>query len=210
MDEYLIPTGGGEAELIEKKSRFLGHIFRVASEEEALSHIKEMRDRYWDASHNVYAYRLKSGPARYSDDGEPGGTAGMPVLDTLQKGGVYDVCCVVTRYFGGTLLGTGGLVRAYGKTAKLALEAAGLSKMQVWRPMEIPCPYPLYEQLRREVAALGGQIAASDFGAEVRLEVLFPEAAAEPFLLRLRELSGGRVTAEEGEPVYRDFPVGEG
>lgn len=118
MDEYLIPTGGGEAELIEKKSRFLGHIFRIASEAEALSHIKEMRDRYWDASHNVYAYRLKSGPARYSDDGEPGGTAGMPVLDTLQKGVVYDVCCVVTRYFGGTLLGTGGLVPGLRKDGK--------------------------------------------------------------------------------------------
>ena len=131
MDEYLIPTKDADAEMIEKKSRFIGHIFRTETEEEALARLKEMRETYWDATHNVYAYVIKDGPTRFSDDGEPGGTAGMPVLDVLQREGVYNVCCVVTRYFGGTLLGTGGLVRAYSRSAKLALDAAGLSQKRV-------------------------------------------------------------------------------
>ena len=97
MDEYLIPTGDADAEFVEKKSRFIGHVFRVETEEEALAHLKRMREIYWDASHNVYAYIIRGGTTRYSDDGEPGGTAGMPVLDVFRRGEIYPVCCVVTR-----------------------------------------------------------------------------------------------------------------
>ena len=115
MEEYLVPSGEGIAELVEKRSRFLGHIWLTQTEEEALQCIKKMREQHWDATHNVYAYLIKDGAMRYSDDGEPQGTAGIPVLEVLRKEGIYNVCCVVTRYFGGTLLGAGGLVRAYGK-----------------------------------------------------------------------------------------------
>ena len=207
MDEYLIPTKDADAELIEKKSRFIGHIFRTETEEEALARLKEMRETYWDATHNVYAYVIKDGPTRFSDDGEPGGTAGMPVLDVLQREGVYNVCCVVTRYFGGTLLGTGGLVRAYSRSAKLALDAAGLSQKRVWERVEIPCPYGLFEQVKNEIAAHDGMIQTTEFGAGVQIGAIFPAAGTEAFLRRLTDLSSGRVTAARAGQEYRDFPV---
>lgn len=207
MDEYLIPTKDADAEMIEKKSRFIGHIFRTETEEEALARLKEMRETYWDATHNVYAYVIKDGPTRFSDDGEPGGTAGMPVLDVLQREGVYNVCCVVTRYFGGTLLGTGGLVRAYSRSAKLALDAAGLSQKRVWERVEIPCPYGLFEQVKNEIAAHDGMIQTTEFGAGVQIGAIFPAAGTEAFLRRLTDLSSGRVTAARAGQEYRDFPV---
>ena len=207
MDEYLIPTKDADAEMIEKKSRFIGHIFRTETEEEALARLKEMRETYWDATHNVYAYVIKDGPTRFSDDGEPGGTAGMPVLDVLQREGVYNVCCVVTRYFGGTLLGTGGLVRAYSRSAKLALDAAGLSQKRVWERVEIPCPYGLFEQVKNEIAAHDGMIQTTEFGAGVQIGAIFPAAGTEAFLRRLTDLSSGRVTAVRAGQEYRDFPV---
>ena len=207
MDEYLIPTKDADAEMIEKKSRFIGHIFRTETEEEALARLKEMRETYWDATHNVYAYVIKDGPTRFSDDGEPGGTAGMPVLDVLQREGVYNVCCVVTRYFGGTLLGTGGLVPAYSRSAKLALDAAGLSQKRVWERVEIPCPYGLFEQVKNEIAAHDGMIQTTDFGADVQIGAIFPAAGTEAFLRRLTDLSSGRVQAVRAGQEYRDFPV---
>jgi len=207
MDEYLIPTKDAEAEMIEKKSRFIGHIFVTETEEEALFYLKEMRDTYWDATHNVYAYIIKDGPTRFSDDGEPGGTAGMPVLNVLQQEKVYNVLCVVTRYFGGTLLGTGGLVRAYSKSAKLALEAAGLSQKRVWEKLVIPCPYNLFEQVKKEITARGGLIADTSFGTGVDISAMFPAAETESFLKRLTDLSSGRVEAITAGQEYRAFPV---
>lgn len=207
MKEYLIPTRDAEAELVEKRSRFIGHIFVTETEEEALFYLKEMRDTYWDARHNVYAYTIAGGPTRYSDDGEPGGTAGMPVLNVLQQEKVFNVLCVVTRYFGGILLGTGGLVRAYSKAAKLALEAAGISQKRVWERLEIPCPYPLFEQVKKEIALSGGILADTAFGAAVELQALFPAAETERFLQRLTDLSSGRVQARRAGQEYRAFPV---
>lgn len=207
MDEYLIPTKDAEAELVEKKSRFIAHIFVTETEEEALFYLKEMRDKYWDARHNVYAYIIKDGPTRYSDDGEPGGTAGMPVLEVLQHEKVYNVCCVVTRYFGGTLLGTGGLVRAYSKSAKLGLEAAGISQKRVWERVRIPCPYPMFEQVKKEITNLGGMVQDTEFGSDVQITAIFPEAQTEAFMLRLTDLSSGRVTATSEGKEYRAFPV---
>ena len=207
MDEYLIPTKDAEAEFIEKKSRFIGHIFLTETEEEALFYLKEMRDNYWDATHNVYAYIIKDGPTRFSDDGEPGGTAGMPVLDVLQREGIYNVLCVVTRYFGGTLLGTGGLVRAYSKSAKLALDAAGISRKQVWERLQIPCPYNLFEQVKNEISAMNGMVLDSEFGADVKISAIFPAAETAAFLRRLTDLSSGRVSAVSEGQEYRAFPV---
>ena len=207
MDEYLIPTQNADAEMVEKKSRFIGHIFLTETEEEALFYLKEMRDTYWDATHNVYAYVIKDGPTRFSDDGEPGGTAGMPVLDVLQREGIYNVLCVVTRYFGGTLLGTGGLVRAYSKSAKLALEAAGVSKKQVWERVEIPCPYHLFEQVKNEIIAQNGMVMDTQFGADVTIEAIFPAADTAGFMKRLTDLSSGRVSAVSRGQEYRAFPI---
>ena len=207
MDEYLIPTQNADAEMVEKKSRFIGHIFLTETEEEALFYLKEMRDTYWDATHNVYAYVIKDGPTRFSDDGEPGGTAGMPVLDVLQREGIHNVLCVVTRYFGGTLLGTGGLVRAYSKSAKLALEAAGVSKKQVWERLEIPCPYHLFEQVKNEIIAQNGMVMDTQFGADVTIEAIFPAAETAAFTKRLTDLSSGRVSAVSLGQEYRAFPI---
>lgn len=207
MDEYLIPTRDAEAEFIEKRSRFIGRIWHTETEEEALAHIKKMREQHWDATHNVYAYIIKGGPTRFSDDGEPGGTAGMPTLQVLQKEGLYDVCCVVTRYFGGILLGAGGLVRAYTKSAKIAVEAAGKSMKRVWDVIYLPVPYAWYERMKQEIAAYEGVLRDTQYGADVELEVLTPEGRTQEFLARVVDISAGTLEGMITGQEYRAFPV---
>ena len=119
MDEYLVPTGYGEDEFVEKKSRFIGRVWPVDTEEEALEKIQQMKKQHYDATHNCWAYVIKDGPMRFSDDGEPGGTAGNPMMQVLQRENIYNVVCVVTRYFGGILLGAGGLVETLHSNAKV-------------------------------------------------------------------------------------------
>ena len=169
MDEYLVPTGYGQDEFTEKKSRFIGRVWLVETEEEALQRISEMKKQHYDATHNCWAYVIRDGAVRFSDDGEPGGTAGMPMVQVLQKEQLYNVVCVVTRYFGGTLLGAGGLVRAYTKGAKIAIDAAGKSMKRVWSVFYVPCPYTFYERVKLEVAAFGCMVRDTQFGAEVEL-----------------------------------------
>lgn len=207
MNEYLVPTKDADAEFTERRSRFIGHIFLTETEEEALARLKQMRETYWDATHNVYAYIIKDGATRFSDDGEPGGTAGMPVLQVLQREGIFNVTCVVTRYFGGILLGAGGLVRAYAHSAKIALEAAGKSIKRVWTKIYLPCPYSWYERVKLEVAAFGGVVEGTDFGADVSFDLLLPEQQVEPFLARVTDLSAGTITGLIGENEYRAFPL---
>ncbi len=207
MEEYLVPTQYGEDEFTEKKSRFIGRIWCVETEEEALEKIQQMKKLHYDASHNCWAYILKDGAVRFSDDGEPGGTAGMPMLQVLQREGLFNVVCVVTRYFGGILLGAGGLVRAYTRGAKIAVDAAGKSRKRVWTVLYVPCPYTYYERVKLEVAAFGGLIRQTDFGSEVELEILVPEALAQPFLDRLTDLSAAVIEGMETGQEYRAFPV---
>ena len=206
MTEYYIPTRTGEAELVEKRSRFLGHVWRVASEEEARARIEESRKRHYDARHNCWCYILKDGPVRYSDDREPQGTAGQPMLNVFQREGVVDVCCVVTRYFGGILLGAGGLVRAYTQSAKDALDAAGISVVRRWVAMEVPCTYAQFEGVRREVAAFGGVVEHIDYGADVLLSALLPEERAEEFAAHVLDASAGTVEALEAGEQFKDVP----
>lgn len=207
MDEYLVPSEYGEDEFIEKKSRFIGRIWPVETEEEALARIQEMKKKHYDATHNCWAYIIRDGAVRFSDDGEPGGTAGMPMLQVLQREGLYNVVCVVTRYFGGILLGAGGLVRAYTKGAKIAVDAAGKSMKRVWTVLYVPCPYSFYERVRLEAEAFGGIVRKADFGAEVELELLFPEAKTQVFLDRLTDMTAGTVESMEIGQEYRAFPV---
>lgn len=207
MDEYLVPSEYGEDEFIEKKSRFIGRIWPVETEEEALVRIQEMKKKHYDATHNCWAYIIRDGAVRFSDDGEPGGTAGMPMLQVLQREGLFNVVCVVTRYFGGILLGAGGLVRAYTKGAKIAVDAAGKSMKRVWTVLYVPCPYSFYERVRLEVEAFGGIVRKADFGAEVELELLFPEAKTQEFLDRLTDMTAGTVESMEIGQEYRAFPV---
>lgn len=207
MDEYLVPSEYGEDEFIEKKSRFIGRIWPVETEEEALVRIQEMKKKHYDATHNCWAYIIRDGAVRFSDDGEPGGTAGMPMLQVLQREGLFNAVCVVTRYFGGILLGAGGLVRAYTKGAKIAVDAAGKSMKRVWTVLYVLCPYSFYERVRLEVEAFGGIVRKADFGAEVELELLFPEAKTQEFLDRLTDMTAGTVESMEIGQEYRAFPV---
>ena len=207
MDEYLVPTRFGEDEFVEKKSRFIGRIWPVETEAAALEKIQEMKKQHYDATHNCWAYIIRDGAVRFSDDGEPGGTAGMPMLQVLQREGLFNVVCVVTRYFGGILLGAGGLVRAYTKGAKIAVDAAGKSLKRVWTALYVPCPYSFYERVKLEVEAFGGILRQTEFGVEVELEILLPEAQTQPFLERLTDLTSGTVEGMEIGQEYRAFPV---
>ena len=207
MDEYLVPTAFGEDEFYEMKSHFIGRVWPVETEEEALAKIQQMKKQHYDATHNCWAYIIKDGAVRFSDDGDPGGTAGMPMLQVLQREGLYNIVCVVTRYFGGSLLGAGGLVRAYTKGAKIAVDAAGKSMKRVWTVVYLPCPYPFYERVKLLVAEFGGIIRETEFGAEVELELLFPEANVEPFFEKLTDMTSGTVEGMETGQEYKAFPI---
>ena len=206
MEEYLVPSKEGVDELTEKRSRFIGHIWRTDTEEEAIAAIRATRERLWDARHHVYAYLIRGGAMRYSDDGEPQGTGGMPVLDVLRRQELNNVCCVVTRYFGGILLGTGGLVRAYSKAAALAVDAAGISIMRLWQRVAIPCPYSFFERVKLEIAAYEGDIISTDYGTQVDICVRIPLGSVEKFCLRLTDLSSGKITAIPGAQEYLPGP----
>ena len=207
MEEYLVPTRDAQDEFMEKRSRFIGYLFHTPTEEEAVARIKEMREKHWDATHNVYAYIIHKGPTRFSDDGEPGGTAGMPTLQVLQREGLEDVCCVVTRYFGGILLGAGGLVRAYAHGAKIAVDAAGKSIKRVWDVLYLPVPYSWYERMLQEIQRFGGVVRETQFGADVELEVLTPQGQTQDFLARVVDLSAGTLEGMVAGQEYRAFPV---
>ena len=203
MKEYLVPTGDGEAQFIERRSRFIGHIFLTETEEEALARLKQMREQYWDATHNVYAYIIRDGATRFSDDGEPGGTSGQPTLAVLQGAGLTDVCCVTTRYFGGTLLGSGGLVRAYSAAARAALREAGTAVMRPWRRGSFACSYARYERLRRLLEERGARVEETLFGAEVEIVFSAPETQSESFVTLLRDATAGEAEVRLGESVFR-------
>ena len=207
MDEYLVPTQYGEDEFVEKKSRFIGRVWPVETEEEALAKIQEMKKQHYDATHNCWAYVIRDGAMRFSDDGEPGGTAGNPMMQVLQRENLYNVVCVVTRYFGGILLGAGGLVRAYTKGAKIAIDAAGKSMKRVWTVLYVPCPYTYYERVKLEIDNFGGILRTTEFGAEVDLEILLPEAQVTPFVEKITDMTAGTVEGMETGQEYRAFPV---
>ncbi len=193
MTEYYIPSGVSRTEFTEKRSRFIGHVWPVDSEERARARIEETKKQHYDARHNCWCYLIRGGAVRYSDDGEPQGTAGQPMLNVFQREGVENVCCVVTRYFGGILLGAGGLVRAYTQSAKDALDAAGISVVRRWVAMELPCSYGQFEAMRREVLSFGGVVENVDYGADVVLSCLLPEERAEDFVARILDVSAGTI-----------------
>ena len=191
MSEYFIPAGDGEAEFTEKRSSFLGHVRMVETEDEAKSFVAEMKKKYYDARHNCWCYIIKDGAVRYSDDGEPQGTAGIPMLEVLKREGVTNVVCVVTRYFGGVLLGTGGLLRAYTKSAKDALDAAGISVVRRWVMAELACTYSLLERLKLECTAANGLVSDVEYSTDVCLKLLLPEDGVEDFSRRIADVTAG-------------------
>lgn len=205
--EYRIPAGPGEASFAEKKSKFIGRVWPVASEAEASAHLAAMREKHWDATHNAYAYGIRNGQTRCGDDGEPQGTAGRPALNVFQSENVHNFCCVVTRYYGGVLLGAGGLVRAYSKAAKSALDAAGVSLMRQWDVFLIPCPYALYDRVKVLVAAHGGVVESTDFAADALVEALIPVDKTQEFLAAIRDASSASTEPEHMGDVFRGVKI---
>lgn len=207
MTEYLIPAKDADAEFIERRSRFIGHIFCIDTEEQALARLKQMRETYWDATHNVYAYIIKDGPTRFSDDGEPGGTAGMPVLQVLQREEIYNVTCVVTRYFGGILLGAGGLVRAYAQGSRDALNAAGVVVMHKTNRYAFDTNYSFVGKLDHWLLTQPVQVNERSFGAEVTYDLSVRTQDSAAFLEGLTQLSQGRIEPllmEEGYQPWKE------
>ena len=193
-------------EFTEKRSRFIGYCKPVKTEEDATAFINEIRAKHWDARHNVYAYSLREGNLRrYSDDGEPSGTAGMPVLDVITKNEVYDVCVVVTRYFGGILLGKGGLVRAYAQGAKLALEAGQVIKMQSCLLCSLGCSYNQYGKVSAAVIDSGALIDDTLYEADVVIKFHMPSELLPLLNKKLADISAGEVQAEGKEEKYFVF-----
>ena len=180
-------------EFEEKKSVFLGHALRTDTEEEAQAFIKQLKKQYQDATHNVFAYMMRGDLiARYSDDGEPQGTAGMPVLDVIRKSGVRNVCVVVTRYFGGTLLGAGGLVRAYSHAASLALDAAGIITYEPYTEYVLRCSYSDYQKYSVLLSGAGALIDGTDFEADVCIRFAVKKQASEALIGKIIETGYGK------------------
>jgi len=206
---YLTVRAYGEAEFTEKRSRFIGYAKPVQSEEEALAFLEEIRARRWDARHNVYAYRLRGGSLmRYSDAGEPQGTAGMPTLEVLTKSGVTDTVLVTTRYFGGILLGTGGLVRAYSKAAQLALQAAGVVAMRMCLQARLLCEYHQHGAVAKLLPQCGAVPDATEFGQNVELRFHLAPEQLGPLQQKLADATNGAVEIELcGERYYPEDPA---
>ena len=198
-----------EQEFVINKSRFIGHGAPAETEEEALAFLKEMREKYKDATHNCYAYiiGLNMGTMRYSDDGEPGGTAGMPIIEVMKARGVTNCAVVVTRYFGGVLLGAGGLVRAYTRSASDAVEAAGLVSMEPCTQFSVAVPYA-FRNAVWSVFERFGAIERADYGESIRCAFRCRTSEADAFLKALTERTEGRITAAAQGEGYFGFPVG--
>ena len=208
MTEYYIPTEAAEAELVEKRSRFIGQVRPVETEEEARAFVEQVKKKHYDARHNCWCYRLRDvGVERYSDDGEPQGTAGQPMLNVFQREEVTNVVCVVTRYFGGVLLGAVGLVRAYTQSAKDALDAAGVSVVRRWVEAAVPCPYSFFDRVKLEVEAHGGVLGETEYAADVTVHALLPEGQVEAFSARMTELTAGGAAVQILGEAFKAVPV---
>ncbi len=203
MEEYLTLAQENNDEFTVKHSRFIGYAKPVQTQEDAVGFINEIKSKHWDAKHNVYAYILRDGQTkRYSDDGEPQGTAGIPVLDVLQKEGLTDCVVVVTRYFGGILLGGGGLVRAYSHAAKLAVDAGQVVKMSLCVRAECECDYGFYGKLSSLIPECGGTIENSEFTDVVKVVFTMPKPLFGAFSAKLIDSSFGKITAKVTEELF--------
>ena len=201
MENYITVMGESVAEYTEKRSRFIATVRHCDTEEEALAFIEEMRSKYWDARHNVFAYCVGN-TARFSDDGEPHGTAGKPMLEVINGEDVKNLAVVVTRYFGGILLGGGGLVRAYTHSAKIGIDAAEIITLSKWTVCEIQCEYTFYGKLETFIRDFGGVIEDSDFGENVTLKFRIKKGLEENFDKKLQDLSNGKVSFSQiGEVI---------
>ena len=192
--------------IIIEKSEFIAKIAPVATSEEAAAFIDSVKAEHRRARHNCYAYTLRAGnETRFSDDGEPQGTAGPPILDVIQKNGLRDVCIVVTRYFGGILLGKGGLTRAYSSAAAKAVASAPLKIMCDARDLKVTLEYPLYDRVLRLLPDYEIKTVEQDFADKIVLTLLCKEEFCEVFEEKLTDVSNGQIIVEKSETYYADF-----
>lgn len=205
-DEYRTVECEASDEFVEKKSRFIGYIKPVKTQQEALDFIETIRKKHWDATHNVYAYVLRENMTkRFSDDGEPQGTAGIPVIEVLNKEDLTDCAVVVTRYFGGTMLGAGGLVRAYSHAAKIAVDAGGISVVSLCESGEIVCDYSFYGKLTSLVPEKGGVITDTQFADNVKVVFSIRKADFLTLKAAVIDSSNGRFDCEKTGEFYADL-----
>lgn len=211
LDEYTTILNGAEAELIEKKSRFIATVRPVKDENEAKAFIAEMKKKYWDATHNVFAYQIgeRNEIQRSSDDGEPQGTAGKPVLDVLMGGDIKNTAVVVTRYFGGTLLGTGGLVRAYGRSAKLGIEEAGIAKVRHYKECSVTTDYTTVGKIQYEITT--GEYILKDtvYTDKVEFIVYLDRDNEAEFKEMVSNISMGKSDTEDIREIYGAWVKGK-
>ncbi|MEZ3420989.1 MAG: YigZ family protein [Eubacterium sp.] len=198
MKEYKTVEFESADEFTEKKSKFIGYVKPVETQEEAVSFIHSVKSKHWDATHNVYAYVLKENNIqRYSDDGEPSGTAGVPVLDVILKNNLVNVCVVVTRYFGGTLLGAGGLVRAYSHGSKIAVEAGHIITMAPCKVLSVSVEYSFYERLNILLSDFNANIESTDFSDSVSVSFSIKAEKKEALQEKLTDISNGLYCLKE-------------
>lgn len=210
MDGYITVAAPAFAEYVEKRSRFLGEIRPVDSEESFAAFLSEIRLKYRDARHHCSAFLLRGGAVqRYSDDGEPQGTAGMPILEILRREGLENCGIVITRYFGGTLLGAGGLIRAYAHTAKLTVDAAERAEVCRCADFLLECPYPFYDRLSLLLREFRAVVLETGFAADVTLEARMRAGDWKPFSDKLTELTGGTVLPIRTGESFASMPAGE-
>lgn len=208
MEDYKTVLNDAEAEMIERKSRFIGYCRPVKNQDEAIGFINEIRAMHRQATHNVYAYVLREDNImRYSDDGEPAGTAGVPVLEVIKKEGLTDICVVVTRYFGGILLGAGGLVRAYGKSAKLGIDEAKRIEKIYCKLYLIRCDYSTYGKLEYTINTEGYILKDCAFENDVCMTVGVKPEEENAFLKAVADISGGSAKLSElpGEYITKEL-----
>ncbi len=203
-ERYRTVTNEAESEIIEKRSRFIASVKPVETEEEALEFLESLKKKHWDARHNVYAYVLeKDNIQRYSDAGEPAGTAGVPILDYIKKEGLSNVIVVVTRYFGGILLGTGGLVHAYSKAAKAGVEAANPVEMVLCREIRIFCDYNMLGKIQNEIYRPYVQAGEIEYTDKVCVSAFVVASECQALIDDLIDKTNGRISMEQGEIGYK-------
>ncbi len=201
---FLTVSGEASAEVVEKKSRFIANIRNVTSEKDAVEYLEQLRKKYWDAAHNVYAYNISGDYAlqKYSDDGEPSGTAGLPVLEVIRKEQIEDVIVVVTRYFGGTLLGTGGLARAYSRCAKEGLAAARICRRIFCQRFKVSIDYTSLGRIQNTADDKGYNISRIDYSDKVDIDIAVPIADKNSFEKLVAEITSGDYILAQADMGY--------
>lgn len=205
MEEYLAVIESGQDEIVEKKSRFIGYVEAVSTEEEAMAFVERIKKKHYDARHNCYAYSIGTGAQptlRFSDDGEPQGTAGKPILEVIQGSGIRNICIVVTRYFGGTLLGTGGLVRAYTEASKAGLAASIIRKKRQLIEAELPMDYTELGKLQYLIANTDAEITDTIYSDKVVVKVRVYAPVFEQFVKQVTDVTGAKVAVIKCGEVF--------